>query len=205
MVLTDAVFTGGWNESSLSIEVTTGGLDPNGSGFGPVFYFALYQPGSGTNRILSHYFNITSASASASASPSTTQALPSSSVISIPSSGVSNMLASTSSAPASTSTTSSSQLDGDAATGLSTGAKAGVGVATAIAGILIIGLALWALHLYRKLKQKNQTAISNSAIGPAANGPNQRKLYEASAPLATEIGSGLSHELNGKTGRSELG
>jgi hypothetical protein len=69
--------------------------------------------------------------------------------------------------------------DDSGPTGLSTGAKAGIGVGAGIGGLILIGLALWFCRLpYKRQKKKSEDAqVATGTTSPQYGGaPNQ--MYE---------------------------
>jgi hypothetical protein len=78
--------------------------------------------------------------------------------------------------------------------GLSTGAKAGIGVGAAAGGLILITLAIWLCLIVRKRRQKKEMQARDNSAGPqAGDAPNQvyeSKQYPTSPSIAYTVPPG---------------
>ena len=136
----------------------------------PVFFIWAY---SGDDDIFSsHYFNLTTEAVATT----TTANMPGATATITQSAYTGTQ---TGSGP--TSTTAPGLNDGDVDTGLSTGAKAGIGIGAAFGALLIIGIAIffgYRLAKRRKTAKKSPTSSNGGAYSPVAREGDDRPNRE---------------------------
>jgi hypothetical protein len=87
-------------------------------------------------------------------------------------------------------------VDKSSSSGLSTGAKAGIGVGAAVGGLILITLAIWFCWIARKRRQRKESQAQGPAntaglqYGDAPNQGYENKQYPTSPPTTYSAPSG---------------
>ncbi|CAK3792756.1 Hypothetical predicted protein [Lecanosticta acicola] len=138
---------------------------------GNVFFFEVFN-GSTDTSFSSHYFNITAAAASSSSTPTSS----------------STATTTSSSTPASQTNNPSAVANSDS--GLSTGAKAGIGVGVAIGALVLIGAGIAAFFLLRRRKGGDYAPAKSSPdfLSGSDQAMQQQHQYQAYQKPPTNSG-----------------
>lgn len=137
--------------------------DPSAS---PVYFIQMFQSGSSTGDITSHYFNITEPAASPSASaPSASSSLTS----------VTFLSGTATSSPSST--TDKNDYNGGGGGSIPSGTVAGIAVGAALGAFAVAGVAGWMLWRQRKTKGRKAGARGSSGLVQGNKISDEKECY----------------------------